>query len=175
MELTRPNWNCAMTEDRLSDYLDGLLGAEERAAFEAHRASCEACAALVARVGGAVQSLHALPAVVEPSHLVYAILDATLGPREAKAGWRGWFRWLRLVWQPQFAYGALTVLVTIRRGLSCAGRAVAEADARRPESGGDRSQRKSPRASRLREKLKICFGPANRLRDSIPFAAGTGA
>jgi anti-sigma factor RsiW len=112
MELTRHNWNCAMTEDRLSDYLDGLLSAEDRAAFEAHRDGCEQCAALVTRVSGTVQNLHALPAVVEPPHLVYAILDATIGPRKAKEGWRAWFRWLRPVWQPQFAYGALTVLVT---------------------------------------------------------------
>ncbi len=101
-----------MTEDRLSDSLDGLLTAEERAAFEAHRSGCNACTALVARVSGMVQNLRTLPAVEEPPQLVYAILDATLGPREAKAGWRSWFRWLRPVWQPQFAYGALTVLVT---------------------------------------------------------------
>lgn len=113
MELKRTNWTCAMTEDRLSDYVDGLLNAGDRAAFEAHRDSCAACAALVARVSGAVQKLQTLPAVVEPPHLVYAILDATLGPRKAEEGWRAWFRWLRFVWQPQFAYGALTVLVTI--------------------------------------------------------------
>ncbi len=112
MELKRPNWNCGMTEDRLSDYLDGLLNAEERAAFESHRDACEACASLAARVGGTVEKLHTLPAVVEPPQLVYAILDATVGPRKAKEGWRTWFRWLRPVWQPQFAYGALTILVT---------------------------------------------------------------
>ncbi len=102
-----------MTEDRLSDYLDGLLSAEDRAAFEAHRDGCVACATLAARVSGTVQKLHSLPAMEEPRQLVQAILNATLGPREAKAGWRSWFRWLRPVWQPQFAYGVLTVLVTI--------------------------------------------------------------
>jgi anti-sigma factor RsiW len=101
-----------MTEDRLSDFLDGLLTAEERAAFEAHRSGCGACTGLVARVSGMVQKLRTLPAVEEPPQLVYAILDATLGPRKTKDGWRSWFRWLRPVWQPRFAYGALTVLVT---------------------------------------------------------------
>ena len=32
------NWNCTLTEERLSDFLEGALSPEENAAFSAHRA-----------------------------------------------------------------------------------------------------------------------------------------
>ena len=40
-------WNCTLTEDRLSDYLDGALTREEAAAFEAHAATCAKCAKVI--------------------------------------------------------------------------------------------------------------------------------
>jgi predicted anti-sigma-YlaC factor YlaD len=103
------NWNCTNSEERLSDYLDGQLAAEEAAAFRAHAATCAGCSELVAQVGGIVSRMRQLEEVEAPPQLVQKILDATLGPRTKKASWKRWFTWAPVLWQPRFAMGALTV------------------------------------------------------------------
>lgn len=106
------NWNCEQVEASLSDYLDRLLAAEERRGFEAHVRGCAHCTPLVARVAGLVRAMHGLEPVEPPMGLERRILDATLGPRTQKQSWRAWFGWARFVWQPKFAYGALTLIIT---------------------------------------------------------------
>src|SRR5256885_7725220 len=57
--MTRDQWT-----DRLSEYLDGDLGVAERAALEAHVASCPACEAILAelrRVVARAQPIHDRP------------------------------------------------------------------------------------------------------------------
>src|SRR3989475_4410589 len=57
--MTRDQWT-----DRVSEYLDGDLGVAERAALEAHVASCPACEAILAelrRVVARAQAIHDLP------------------------------------------------------------------------------------------------------------------
>src|SRR5712692_2166120 len=105
-------WACEQIEGRLSDYLDRLLDAAEHGAFEEHVAGCARCAPLVAYVGRLVSRMHALEPLEAPPRLVYNILDRTLGPRTERRGWRAWLGWLRPVWQPRFAYGAVSVVVT---------------------------------------------------------------
>ncbi len=105
-------WTCEQIEGRLSDYLDRLLDRGERSGFEAHVAGCPRCAPLVERVGRLVDHMHRLEPLEAPPHLVANILDQTLGPRAQKRGWRAWLGWLRAVWQPRFAYGAVSVLIT---------------------------------------------------------------
>jgi hypothetical protein len=107
------DWNCTNSEERLSDYLDGHLGAEEAAAFSAYAASCARCSDLLAQVGALVSRMHQLEAVEEPPQLVQKILDATLGPRTKKQGWKRWFTWAPVLWQPRFAMGALTVAASL--------------------------------------------------------------
>lgn len=102
-------WNCTVSEERLSDYLEGQLSAEESAAFAAHRERCEKCAELVDQVRELLGGMHRLEAVEEPAGLQARILDATLGPRPKKAGWRRWFAWTPLIWRPRFAIGLATV------------------------------------------------------------------
>jgi anti-sigma factor RsiW len=107
------NWNCQEVEARLSEYLDGELSAADEAGCAAHIAGCERCRELVASVRGLVGAMHAIEPVEIPLRLVPAILERTLGPKTESRGWRAWFGWLRPVWQPRFAYGALTVMLTV--------------------------------------------------------------
>src|SRR5580692_5223126 len=117
------DWNCALTEERLSDYLEGKLSAAEAAAFSAHMASCANCTETVAQVSGLVDQMHKLEMVEEPPQLIAKILDATLGPRTQKESWRQWFGWISVVWQPRFAMGlaaavASVVIVSYAAGLT---------------------------------------------------------
>jgi anti-sigma factor RsiW len=107
------DWNCTQSEERLSDYLDGVLAAEEAAAFSAHAAECSHCGPLVANVRSLVSRIHELEPVPEPPQLARQILDATLGPR-VKGAWRKrMFAWVPMMWQPRFALGALTVAASL--------------------------------------------------------------
>ena len=107
------NWNCEIIEERLSEYLDGALPKADAASFAAHVAGCARCTELVASVRGLVGALHALEPVMPPAHLVSNILDKTIGPRKAASRWTAWLGWTRIVWQPRFAFGALTIVVTL--------------------------------------------------------------
>ena len=113
MESARNNWSCDEIEAQLCDYLDGTLAAPVRAQIEAHAVSCARCATTIANVGGLVRSLSRLEPLAEPPNLASAILDATLGPRRRKSDWKAWFGWLRPYSQPRFAYGAVSVMVTV--------------------------------------------------------------
>jgi anti-sigma factor RsiW len=107
------NWTCEQLEERLSDYLDGLLKAEELKGFSGHLAGCDRCAALVAQVSGMVARVHAMEAVEPPPQLAHNILEQTLGPRRPKAAATNWMDWVRAVLQPRFAMGLVTVVLSI--------------------------------------------------------------
>jgi anti-sigma factor RsiW len=108
------DWNCARTEEKLSDYLDGILSPAEAAEFSAHSSTCDACGKLVKQVGGLVHQMRALDALETPPQLIPKILESTLGPRRThSAGWQRWFAWVPQLWQPRFAMGVGTVAATI--------------------------------------------------------------
>lgn len=113
-------WNCTLTEERLSDFLEGQLSAADSSALADHRAHCRRCAELVDQMRGLLTGLHSLEPVEEPAHLQARILDATLGPRPKKEGWRRWLAWTPMIWRPRFAIGLATVaacaLIVIQAG-----------------------------------------------------------
>ncbi|HEX5422603.1 MAG TPA: zf-HC2 domain-containing protein [Candidatus Acidoferrales bacterium] len=113
-------WTCTLTEERLSDFLEGQLSNGESAALEAHREHCARCTDLVDRMRDLLTGMHGLEFVEEPAHLQARILDATLGPRPKKEGWRRWFAWMPMLWRPRFAIGLATVaacgLIVIQAG-----------------------------------------------------------
>lgn len=106
------NWTCDHLEERLIDYLDGLLQGSERAAFEEHVEKCEQCAPLLASVTQLVKGMHAMEQVEPPARLIYSILDKTLGPRETVSGWQAVKNFLNGLASPKFAYGAASVMAT---------------------------------------------------------------
>jgi len=114
------NWTCEQTELRLSDYLDGVLGPGEKHAFDKHVSGCERCKPLVTSVSHLLTNLHGMKEIGEPPRLVYAILDKTLGPREA-ASWSGLFGWFRGLVSQRVMYGAISVAATITVLLTASG------------------------------------------------------
>jgi hypothetical protein len=103
------DWNCLLTEDRLSDFLDGVLSSEEARAFSAHCSGCARCGPLVAQIRRLVGQMQGLEPVEEPPQLVAKILHLTLGPRASRQGPGRRFAWLPRIWEPQFAMGVVTV------------------------------------------------------------------
>ena len=97
-----------MTEERLTDYLDGVLAPEEAAAFSAHKAGCAACAKMVAEVSALVSQIRESSRSKCPCTCRE---DSRRNARPAKAdsGLAQWFDWLGVIWQPRFGMGAATV------------------------------------------------------------------
>jgi anti-sigma factor RsiW len=106
-------WNCTLTESRLSDFIDGTMSREEAAAFSAHAAACADCAKLVAAVGGLVTQMQKLEPLAAPPMLVKRIIDATSGPQKESASWKNWFAWAPALLHPRFLMGVGTVAATI--------------------------------------------------------------
>ena len=107
------DWNCKNSEERLSEYLDGQLAPPDASAFAVHSAGCADCAKLIARVGALVGQMHQLAEMEEPPQLIQNILDATIGSRIQKAGWKKWVSWVPILWQPRFAMGIVTVAASL--------------------------------------------------------------
>ncbi|MDE3110244.1 MAG: zf-HC2 domain-containing protein, partial [Acidobacteriota bacterium] len=99
------NWNCAFTEERLSDYLEGALAAEEREACAAHLGQCAKCTELRAGVSALVGRMHALEPAHEPAFLAQRILRATAGHQARRHEPASVSAWFNLIWQPRFAMG----------------------------------------------------------------------
>lgn len=114
-------WDCTITEARLSEALDGMLSREEGAAYSAHLADCAHCQELTSEVGGMLERMHGLEMLPEPPLLAENILEATLGPRQRKEGWRHWSRWTGGLWLPRFVMGAVTVAASLLIVIHAAG------------------------------------------------------
>jgi len=106
------NWNCTLTEERLSDLLEGLLSTDESAAFSAHAARCEDCTQLVALVGGTMRRIQELPLMAEPPLLAPRIIAVTRLEAVQQKKTKGWLAWSPVIWQTRFAMGIVTVAAT---------------------------------------------------------------
>jgi anti-sigma factor RsiW len=107
------NWNCTNTEERLSDYLDGLLTPAEAQSFKAHAATCAECGKLVDAVNSLVTGMHALELEPAPPMLINRIINATSGPRKEKVSWTSWFTMPGQFLQPRFVVGLATVAAAV--------------------------------------------------------------
>jgi hypothetical protein len=113
--------NCAEFESILADYVDGTLGAPERAAVEAHAAGCVDCRQFMDEVAGALTVLRRVEEIEPPSELITRIAYQTpqgrTRPELEIPGLSNGFwaelkaKWLEPMLQPRLAMGmAMTVL-----------------------------------------------------------------
>ncbi len=119
--MTPMQWTHELTEERLTDYLEGLLQPEEQQAFDAHVSSCPQCAPLVASVSHLLTDLHGMDELETPLRLIYAILDSTLGPRETVTGWRAALAWVTSLANARVGYGLVSVVATFLIVVSASG------------------------------------------------------
>jgi Putative zinc-finger len=105
------NKNCTQIEETLSDYLEGSLPSEIAAAFAAHLDTCGDCSQLVTQVRDLTRGMRELDPMAEPPFLANKIITATIGSRGSR--WPTWLSWPSLIWQPQFAMGAVTVAASL--------------------------------------------------------------
>jgi Putative zinc-finger len=105
---------CEEIEALLCDYVDASLGQAAAASVDAHVASCESCAALLADSQAAVNFMAGVNDLEAPPELVTRILYKTHASemRAAEESKRSWFsRFFQPVLQPRFAMGmAMTIL-----------------------------------------------------------------
>ena len=106
-------WTCDQTEARLSDYLEGLMSAPERAEFEAHARECADCSPLIESVRSLISEMQSVGPLEVPPQLIYSILDQTLGPRERVTFWQSFKKFLWGLATPKFAYGTASVMATL--------------------------------------------------------------
>jgi len=85
---------CGELENRLADYLDGTLADPDRAAVEAHLATCESCAAIVHALDERPAAATSLPTLSPPRDL-WSGIAARIQPRVLPLAKRG------AVWTPQ--------------------------------------------------------------------------
>jgi anti-sigma factor RsiW len=76
---------CSEVEARLDEYVDGTLGARDRATVDAHLADCTACRATLAALRGLVASARALPQRIEPPRELWTGIAARLTARRPGA------------------------------------------------------------------------------------------
>jgi anti-sigma factor RsiW len=107
------DWNCTLTEERLSDFLEATLSPAEAAAFSKHVDACDRCSKLVGQVSALVNQMQQSALIEEPPQLARRILDATLGPQKQKPVSQGWFAWVPAILQPRFAMGIVTVAASV--------------------------------------------------------------
>ena len=68
---------CPVIEERLSEYIDGLLSGDDAAVLEAHLAACDSCAQVHASMADAVRWSPLIPSYPAPGNLVSKILANT--------------------------------------------------------------------------------------------------
>lgn len=106
-------FQCTDVESRSSDYLEGMLAADEQEATRAHLAACPNCRMLVEDLRAALALLRQAEEEELPPGLVTRILARTTG-RAERPGWRARARlWLRPVAEPRFALSFAMALFSI--------------------------------------------------------------
>jgi anti-sigma factor RsiW len=109
--------NCGDFESKLADYIDGTLGKAERAALDAHAATCPVCREFMSEVLEATAFLKRVEDLEPPTPLITRIAyQAPLGRTRSHFEKQGFLsglagKWLSPILQPRLVMGmAMTVL-----------------------------------------------------------------
>jgi len=88
------NMECSSAKQRMSDYLDGAVSAEERHSLKSHFNVCRECALESERYGELRRKLRALPRLVPPADLTTRLrVVASKVRMETLGGASPWRRW----------------------------------------------------------------------------------
>ncbi len=166
---------CANFEIALCDYLDGTLGAAERAELERHLAGCAACAELARDAGAALSFLERVAEVEPPPELVTRLFTIAQMP-EAKTrvrrGIRGWFeRLFQPMLQPRMVMGFSLTILFFGMMARCAGIPGKRLNPADLEPGHvwagveDRVERGWERSVKFYESLRFVYQIQSRLRE----------
>ena len=104
--------NCAQCEERLSDYLESTIGADDRGRMEIHLQSCTACSELVSSTREMLAWAKSFPVFEPPAWLATRIIANT--PRIARESWRDTFAsaWKWLI-EPRTAIAVFTATMVL--------------------------------------------------------------
>jgi hypothetical protein len=171
--------SCEQFEILLADHLDGELApperASDRAAFEAHRASCRMCAELAEDAGSAVAFMEIAADVEPPPALMTKILHSTNVGWELKLRGRGICGWINRtfapVLRPRLVMGAMMTLMSVTMLSRCAGapkKVLTAADldpVRLWSSLDDRTHRMWDRTMKSYESMRLVYEIRNQIND----------
>lgn len=166
---------CANFEIALCDYLDGTLGAAEKAEVEQHLSTCASCAELARDAGAAIAFMERVADVEPPPELVTRMF-AIPGLPEARAsmrrGFRSWFRDLmQPMLQPRMVMGLSLTILFFGMMVRCAGiperkLSAADLDPARVWAGAeDRVHRGWERTVKFYENLRFVYQIQSRVRE----------
>ena len=108
------DWNCKISDERLSEYLDGKLSPADACRVLGRTPP----AAPIARDWSHASALSRPDASARRSRGAAAahrriFSMRRIGPRVQKEGWKKWFSWVPILWQPRFAMGIITVAASL--------------------------------------------------------------
>jgi len=103
--------NCSQSSESLSDYVDGLLSPEERAALGTHLGECESCRGLIDDLTRLKDAARSLGPIVPPAHIwenIQTTLASGSATRQARTQWMGLAAALVLVTAGAYFFTRLT-------------------------------------------------------------------
>jgi len=104
--------HCAFCEERISDFLEEALPAQERSALQEHFQECASCSNLLADVRALLEATRALPSTPAPPWLAVRIVANT--PPVVRETWadtvRAAWRWIL---EPRIALAVFTATLVL--------------------------------------------------------------
>jgi hypothetical protein len=161
--------DCEAFEAALCDYVDGVLTAEQSAAFEQHASQCAGCAVYLADVREGFGALTSIPEVEPPPVLVAHLLHQI---PQRSFGLKGWMaRLFEPVLQPRVVMGAMMTVLSLAMMTRCAGvqsRSLTASDLDPVKiwvAFDDRVHRTWDRTVKTYESMRVVYEIRSRIRD----------